>query len=128
VHRVAAELALEHPGLVFRNPDKVAQGWEPQRHERERFVQFFGSDTIVLPGSQISARLNEFRQWHTREVVRARPGTRPMTSHEAAVFDLPQELTSADTVGVIYDETEARVPQMSLAPSLGISRRWGDTA
>ena len=29
--QVAAELAAEHPRLVFRNPDKVTQGWELAR-------------------------------------------------------------------------------------------------
>lgn len=104
--RTAAELAMEHPGLVFRNPEKVAKGWELQRYERDRFVEFFGSDTIILPGSQISARLNEFRRWYTREVVRALPGKRVATAHDAPVFEFPEALMEADTVGVIYDETE----------------------
>ena len=32
--QVAAKLAAEYPRLVFRNPDKVTQGWELARKQR----------------------------------------------------------------------------------------------
>ena len=54
VYRVAAELAAQHPRLVFRNPGKVTQGWELTRKQRAMFIEFFGSDLIVVPG----------RRWH----------------------------------------------------------------
>lgn len=63
----AADLAVKYPRLVFRNPEKVAQAWELQRHERDHFIRFFGSDTIILPGSQIPARLDEFRMTTRRK-------------------------------------------------------------
>jgi len=45
-YRLAAELAATHPALVFRNPERLAQGRERQREERGHFIAFFGSDLV----------------------------------------------------------------------------------
>jgi hypothetical protein len=41
LYRAAAELSLRCPAWVFRNPDKLARGWELQRRDRADFVEFF---------------------------------------------------------------------------------------
>ena len=48
--RVAAQLATEHPRLVFRNPEKVALGGELQHKQRALFIEFFGTDLVVVSG------------------------------------------------------------------------------
>ena len=58
--QVAAELAAKHPRLVFRNPGKVTQGWELTRKQRAMFIEFFGSDLIVVPGPEVESRMNGF--------------------------------------------------------------------
>jgi hypothetical protein len=59
-YATASDLALHHPALVFRNPEKLAQGWELQREERRRFIEFFGADLVVVPGSQTAERMRAF--------------------------------------------------------------------
>ena len=41
--QVAAELAAGYPRLVFRNPDKVTQGWELARNQRAIFRRYSGT-------------------------------------------------------------------------------------
>jgi uncharacterized protein DUF6398 len=67
--QVAAELATEHPRLVFRNPEKVTQGWELARKQQAMFIEFFGSDLIVVPGQEVASRMNGFLTWCTRRVL-----------------------------------------------------------
>lgn len=57
---VVADVAIRSPGLVFRNPDRLARGWELQRADRAAFVEHFGSDTVVLDRAELPRRLGEF--------------------------------------------------------------------
>ena len=45
---------------MFRNPDKVTQGWKLARKQRAIFIEFFGSDLIVVPGPEVASRMNGF--------------------------------------------------------------------
>lgn len=47
--RIAAEQAVQHPELIFRNPERLARAWELQRWEQERFIQFFGATWSSYP-------------------------------------------------------------------------------
>lgn len=69
--RVAAELAVEHPELMLRNPAKVARAWEFRRRERACVVEFFGTDFVVLPGCQVRPRLERFWDWRQRALARS---------------------------------------------------------
>jgi hypothetical protein len=62
-------IGAEHPRLVFRNPEKVIQGWELARKQQAMFIEFFGSDLIVVPGQEVASRMNGFLTWCTRRVV-----------------------------------------------------------
>ena len=110
VLQVAAELAAKNPRLVFRNPDKVTQGWELARKQRVMFIEFFGSDLIVVPGSEVASRMNGFLAWYTRRVLEeADPAASSVDAGVAArtpAFSVPGELASAPTVALAYDETE----------------------
>ena len=77
--QVAAKLAAEYPRLVFRNPDKVTQGWELAGKQRAIFIEFFGSDLIVVPGPEVASRMNGFLTWYTRRVLE-KPARRPAAS------------------------------------------------
>ncbi len=68
VLQVAAETAARTPELVFRNPTHLAKGWALQRAERERFIRFFGSDVVVVPGDQVADRLRQYQDFSHREV------------------------------------------------------------
>ena len=113
IYRAAAQAALRSPALVFRNPEKLARAWELQREERRSFVEFFGTDLVVLPGAEVDERLraymrfrmHDFRDEHgTSAADRSRGvfGTEPAE----IAFELPDYLTEAETVDVIYDEIE----------------------
>ena len=113
VLQVAAELAAKNPRLVFRNPAKVTQGWELARKQRVMFIEFFGSDLIVVPGSEVASRMNGFLAWYTRQVLEeADPAASSVDAGVAArtpAFSVPGDLASAPTVALDYDETEGLV-------------------
>jgi hypothetical protein len=107
LHRAAAELSMRCPAWVFRNPDKLARAWELQRQDRADFVEFFGTDQIVVPGHELADRLRELAEFRTTQIHDrlAASGTAPTLS-PAATMDLSDELQDAETVGLIYDEIE----------------------
>lgn len=107
--RVAADLAMRYPHLALRNPDKLARAWELQHRERELFLEFFAADLVVIPGNQLQQRWDEFWHWRLRQPPLRAPGARRRTARVAqpmVEIDLPEQLCDADTVGVVYDETE----------------------
>ena len=110
---MAAELAARHPRLVFRNPEKVTQGWELARRQRAMFIEFFGGDLIVVPGPEAASRMNDFLTWHARRVLEeADPAAISVDAGVAArrpAFSVQGELASAPTVALAYDDTEGLV-------------------
>ena len=110
VLQVAAELAAEYPRLVFRNPDKATQGWELARKQRAIFIEFFGSDLIVVPGPEVVSRMNGFLTWYTRRVLEEADSAASSLDADVAArtpaFSVPGDLASAPTVALAYDETE----------------------
>jgi len=110
VLQVAAELAAEYPRLVFRNPDKVTQGWELARKQRAMFIEFFGSDLVVVPGPEVASRMNGFLAWYTRRVLEEADSAASSLDADGAArtpaFSVPGDLASAPTVALAYDETE----------------------
>jgi len=108
--QVAAKLAAEYPGLVFRNPEKVTQGWELARKQRAIFIEFFGSDLIVMPGPEVASRMNGFLTWYTRRVLEEADSAASSLDADIAArtpaFSVPGDIASAPTVALAYDETE----------------------
>ena len=112
-YRLAAELAARHPELVFRNPERLAQGRERQREERRHFIAFFGSDLVVLSGDELAGRMEaywRFRMYEVRDAQGRSAADRIRERYGAAAqvpeVGLPADLSEADTVGVVYDEVE----------------------
>src|SRR5262249_42923628 len=108
VYAAAADLAVHQPALLFRNPDKLAQGWDLQHAERERFIRFFGTDLVVLPGEQFADRMHEYQEFSLKEVL----ATLPAATREdrggtpAPRFTFTEDLLESETVAVVYDEIE----------------------
>jgi hypothetical protein len=137
VARVALELATELPELVYRNPEKIGQAWTQMRADRAAFVEFFGGDELVLPPAEAEERLNAFYR-HRQEAALARhPGRRrppSITGVDVPAFELPPELADADTVGVIYDETDGlnfyneygMLRELFADPALASDKRYAD--
>ncbi|WP_370108885.1 hypothetical protein [Streptacidiphilus sp. MAP12-33] len=109
IARAALELATSHPALVFRNPEKIEQGWESMRADRAAFIEFCGGDELVLSPAEAEDRLNAYYR-HRRETtvtrLPERAHSRRLPGPGLPSFELPQELAEADTVGVIYDEID----------------------
>lgn len=110
-YQTAAQIATTHPAMVFRNPEKVAKGWELQREDREQFVAFFGADLIVLPGAELGPKMRDFYAFRIQQALdRMAPARRKArksrAADPAALLDLPDELTGSETVAVVYDEVE----------------------
>nr|WTB32403.1 hypothetical protein OG781_25650 [Streptomyces sp. NBC_00830] len=109
IAQAALGLATSRPELVFRNPEKIEQGWQRMREDRAAFIEFCGSDELVLPPAQVEDRLNAYYRHRQETAVtgqpdRARGGRLP--GPDLPFFGLPRDLADSDTVGVIYDEVD----------------------
>jgi hypothetical protein len=109
--QVAAEMATSRPRLVFRNPELLARAWELQHWERDRFVEFFGADLVVLAGTELQPRWDGYWAWRLRQrPPQAAPTTTKQRGRQPvqplARWELPPELCDADTIGIVYDEAE----------------------
>lgn len=118
VARLAIDLATREPDLVFRNPEKVAQGWEHMRRDREEFLAFFGSDELVLPTGEAQGRLNAYYRRRRDSALAARGRHRVVNEAGETTFVLPEGFFEFDTVGIIYDELDGFV----VVPEYGMLR------
>ena len=120
IAKVALELATKRPELVFRNPDKVEQGWKQMREDRAGFVAFFGSDELVLPPAEAGERLNAYYRQRQEAALARKPGRRRppnLPGLDVPIFEFPPGL-DADTVGVIFDDVDG----LNIYPDYGTLR------
>jgi hypothetical protein len=110
IAEVALELATRQPELVYRNPERLEQSREQMRQDRSAFMEFFGSDEVILPPAEAGERLNAYYRRRQEAALAAHPGRRRprniLGMDDIPAFELPAELANADTVGIIYDETD----------------------
>ena len=118
VAKLAIDMATRDPELVFRNPDKVKQGWEHMRKDREEFLAFFGGDELVLPTAQAEDRLNAYYKLRRDSARAARGRHRAVSDTGETTFVMPDGFFEFDTVGVIYDELDGFV----VVPEYGMLR------
>ena len=105
--RLALQMSLRSPEAVYRNPEKLARAWELQREDRQRFIRFFGTDLVVVPGDRAQRRLDEFCAFRHAEILRENPeAARRASGTPAPVIELPPELVESETVAFIYDEDD----------------------
>jgi len=118
VARLAIDMATREPELVFRNPDKVKQGWEHMRRDREEFLAFFGTDELVLPTVEAEGRLNAYYKRRQDAARAARGRHRAVSESGETTFVMPAGFFEFDTVGIIYDEVDGFV----VVPEYGMLR------
>jgi hypothetical protein len=118
VARLAIDMATREPELVFRNPDKVKQGWEHMRRDREEFLAFFGGDELVLPTLEAEGRLNAYYKRRQDAALAARGRHRAVSDSGETTFVMPEGFFEFSTVGIIYDETDGFV----VVPEYGMLR------
>ena len=124
-------------GMVFRNPEKVEQGWKQMREDRAAFVESFGCDELVLPPAEAEERLNAYYR-HQQEAALARQPARRRTRNlpglDVPSFEFPPGLADANTVGIIYDFTDGLnfYPEYGMLrdlfgnPALAADKRYAD--
>ena len=118
VARLAIDMATREPELVFRNPEKVTQGWEHMRRDREEFLAFFGTDELVLPTAAAEGRLNDYYRQRRDVALAARGRHRAVSETGETTFVMPDGFFEFRTVGVIYDPTDGFV----VVPEYGMLR------
>lgn len=109
IARAALHLATSQPELVFRNPEKIEQGWESMRADRAAFIEFCGSDELVLAPAEAEEQLNAYYRHRQETAVAEHPDRargRRLPGLAFPAFELPQALADSDTIGVIYDEVD----------------------
>ncbi|WP_282694966.1 hypothetical protein [Streptomyces sp. CC208A] len=109
IAQAALRLATHHPELVFRNAEKIEQGWQRMREDRAAFIEFCGGDELVLPPAEAEDLLNAYYRHRQQAAVAAPPGRarrRRLPGPGLPSFELPAELAGSDTVGVIYDQID----------------------
>jgi hypothetical protein len=109
IAEVALELVTRQPELVYRNPERIEQGWQQMRQDRAAFMEFFGSDELVLPPTEAGERLNAYYRHRQEAALAAHPGRRRprnVPGMDIPAFDFPAELADVGTIGIIYDETD----------------------
>lgn len=121
-YQMAANLAVRHPSLVYRNPAKLEQGWRMQRENRDAFIAFFGADLVVVPGHELAERMRAFHEYEMfgqrdAEGTTAADRAKKQYGVEPAIpaFDVPDELSQAESVGLIFDEVDG----LSFLPEFG---------
>jgi hypothetical protein len=132
VARIALEIATEQPQLVFRNPEKITQGWEMMRAQRTAFVEFFGTDELVLPPAEARTRISAYYR-HYQDSLPAKPRGRAKDA-DVGLFDLHLDEAEADTLGIIFDETDGlnfyldygMLRELFADPDLASDKRYAD--
>ncbi|GAA4993399.1 hypothetical protein GCM10023317_21860 [Actinopolymorpha pittospori] len=104
VLQAAANVAMGFPEAVYRNPDKLARAWDMQREDRQRFLRFFGTDLLVVPGDQVRPRMEEFHAFCHDQIERTQPKVAPHIP--APMAELPAEIVDSESVALIYDEDD----------------------
>ena len=109
--RAAAEMANTCPAAVFRNPDKIALGWELHHRLRGHFIEFFGADLAIVTGHELADRMAGFWNHHaTRISALHRPASQDVPDDEQPPpvprMSISPDLEQAETVGAMFDEVD----------------------
>lgn len=107
----AAQQLTAHPELLRRNPAMLQKAWEIQAHNRADFIDQVGADMVVLPPAETQDTL---REHYHRQRQRALAGLDAKTAKRKRktgataehMAQLTEDLLTADTIGLIYDEVE----------------------
>jgi hypothetical protein len=123
VAQMAIALATQHPELVFRNPAKIDEGWEVMRLNRMEFIEFFGSDELILPPAEAQEQFNAQLRAHQEAAVARRQPSRnanplPLPGLDGPAFDLMDQLRGFETVGIIFDAVDG----LNFYPDYGMLR------
>jgi hypothetical protein len=126
---MAARHVLSNPEAAFRNPAKLAEARKMVAEQHEAFVELFGADLVVVPGTDVRGKVGEFdRHWSERVDPDGDP-------KEPVSLDLPDDLLDAASVAIhfVAGEGISFYPNYHLLeelfgnPALLARRRYRDT-
>ncbi|MEI2684904.1 MAG: hypothetical protein V9G14_00530 [Cypionkella sp.] len=61
LYELVAEIQLQNPRMAFiDNKDRIEQAYRIQLDEYQDFVSFFGSDEVILNGTELPEKMREF--------------------------------------------------------------------
>ncbi|MCP8707877.1 hypothetical protein [Streptomyces sp. AC04842] len=109
--QLAVQTLTAHPQLLRRNPQMLRKAWEMQAEARADFIEVFDTDLLVLDAGEARERMREYHRYRQDKALAelddetAAKAINPTPSLDE-LSSLPEELRDADTVAVIFDETE----------------------
>jgi hypothetical protein len=127
ITKMAFDLASHAPVIAFTSEDFRNRSWVAMRKDRERFIEFFGADEVILKTHEAAERMKDFRA-QAKKAALAEGGDIPATY--MAPFELPGNMTWAQTIGVIYDQSDgigfvadyAKISDLFANPDLATSK------
>jgi hypothetical protein len=111
----------------------LRRAWELQAEDRADFVEFFGADLVVLPPREAQEKL---REHYRRRMAKVTGNAQDENAQEELgehagptaeeIGTLPEQVLAADSVALVYDETEglnyfsdfARLDELFADPTL----------
>jgi hypothetical protein len=111
IAQVAAQQITAHPELLRRNPAMLRRAWEVQAEHRADFIAQVGSDLVVLAPHEVQETMREHYRRLRRKAaanLTGKAAKRAVTTGPTPeeIGRLPDDLLSADSVAMIYDEIE----------------------
>lgn len=108
---IAASQITEHPELLRRNPALMQRAWEIQAEQRVEFIAQVGADLVVLPPHEAQETLREhYRRVRDKAIAKVEGRAAKRRASTGALPEemgrLPDDLLTADSVAVMYDEVE----------------------
>ena len=98
--KVVASFQMKHPGFAFRdNEEKIKEGFELQKEDRELFVEYFGSDEVLTEGGKLPTLAAEFMNYRLSKIEKPLP-----EDYKPPEVQFPKELLKSKDVGIVFDE------------------------
>lgn len=115
VFQLVTDFLKRCPSAVFAHNDKeLREAYFLQEEEYNDFVEFFGTDEIILSGKEVQEKLKEF--YHYRYFQKKDPVAKKTKAEQfqkkhghlppLPQSDFPAKLLEAEEIGVIYDKKE----------------------
>lgn len=111
IARAVLETVSEHSGAVLRNPALRELAWQRQGEDRDAFLAHFGADLVILPPDQAQEQLRAYHVHRREQAIAAMDAEHAARARATAppagtLAPLAEDLLDADSVGLLYDETE----------------------
>jgi hypothetical protein len=118
LYTLVAEIQLHNPRMAFiDNKDRIEQAYRIQLDEYQDFVSFFGSDEVILSGTELPEKMREFYHYRYFQKRSQETGATIARAFQEKYHQLPPspsfdflpDLETQTDLGLIYDKTEGMV-------------------